>query len=236
MIFGFGEYIAILLSLTIGLYYGILAGFGLALMRAWFMFALSSLALAQGRLTDPIRICGAVACVLLCLYPEQWYTPSFILSFITTASLISGGVLLTYVIIAPYILYFFFQLPLQPFLANILAIPWTAFVTIPLLLSHSLLASVESNLLSTPLDYALRVLIWIVKIPGTYTLDVGMQHPLGIVIWTLCIFAVLGFRIYEPLIPGIAAVLLAIYFGPISEPIAMKYGGMYGLWDSKETL
>ncbi len=157
LIFGFGEYVAILLSLMIGLYYGMLAGFGLALMRAWFMFVLSAIALAQGKLTDPIRICGAVACALLCFYPAQWYTPSFILSFITTAALISEGIFLSYIIIAPYTLYFFFQLPLQPLLANSLAIPWLAFITMgSMLLLNSLLAFLGSNLLAIPLDCALR--------------------------------------------------------------------------------
>jgi ComEC/Rec2-related protein len=233
---GYGASIALALSLGAGLGYGMLAGASISLMRAWCMFALSGIALLYGRLTDPVRICGIVACVLLLMYPDQWRTPGFVLSFVTTAALISGNVLTSYILLAPYSLYYFFQLPLQPFIANTLAIPLLTFVVMPCTVLYAIGITLGSHLFATPLEYALNALIMITQLPLSYSLTVGMQHPIGILGWTFSVFAFFGIRHAATLIPGGILMAGSLLCSGVHEPVAMKYGSVFGLWDGCSTL
>jgi competence protein ComEC len=223
-----GELVSMIAALCVGLVYVVIGGCGMPLLRSFAMCCAGGVARYCGRCVDPARVCGVVACVLLLCYPDQWCTPSFALSFITTASIITQS-FIGALISLPYSLYFFYKAPLQPFLANIIAVPWLCFVILP---------TVALTLLtwwSAPacwlLERVIGVLMMIAENPCSWTLHVGYQHWIWIVLWTCAVFTFFVTRRAMALLPGAACVLVGVLRAGPEQPIAMHYRGTFGLWD-----
>lgn len=226
------EPIALGIATCVGLVYAVIAGCGIPLLRALSMFCAGGAAWCAGRTVDLARLCGFVACVMLCAYPDQWYAPSFVLSFLATASLITRPRSL-FVVSLPYTLYFFFQSSMQPFLANLLGIAWLSVAVMPCLLSALALWSLGCDVLFAPLDLAIQVLVMIARNPLSYTLHIGYQDTIWILLWTFSVFAFFLVQQYRALAPGLVCVGIGLLRAVPHEPIALRHGGVFGLWDSE---
>ena len=226
------ELLSILITILLGGYYAMIAGCVISLLRALLMFILGACAWYNGRGLDPIRICGAVACMLLILYPNEWNSPSFILSFVATASLLCNPYSVQFVT-APYVLYFFCQLPLQPFVSNFLAIPWLTCAVMPVVLVNLLLLGTGIGSCFACLEYVILPLIWIAEYSWSPIFHYGMPLDFSIVIWTIIMIMFFLTKDIKYCITGLICFSSMLYFAEPQGQIVMKYGSNFGLWDGK---
>ncbi|UCC57231.1 MAG: DNA internalization-related competence protein ComEC/Rec2 [Gammaproteobacteria bacterium] len=150
---------AAILALGAGFGYAVLAGFGIPTRRALVMLGVAMLALLSGRYVRPAHVlCVAVTAVLL-LDPLSVLAPGWWLSFwavtlivYTTAGRhgqegIWGRWIRVHVVLAislaPLLLALFQQASLIAPLANVVAVPWTGLLVVPLALLGGLLVPVS---------------------------------------------------------------------------------------------
>jgi len=224
------EALAIITALVIGIYYSILSGCGISILRSLVMFGITLALWYNGRSGDPVRTCGLVACILLSLYPHEWHSPGFVLSFIATATLLTcpGLVQIT---TAPYILYFFNQLPLEPFCSNLLAIPWTVFVIMPLVVLN-MIFSCKLYFLMKILELATFPLLFLIHYIWSPLFYWGMIPDLGIGLWTVGLFMFFATRQFKWILYGSACFCTALYFAEPQGSIAMRYNKIFGVYDN----
>jgi len=134
--------------------YVALSGHAIPAKRAWIMLCMSMVGLFLGRRSFTLRSLAYAALILLMTHPEIWFHPSFQLSFAAVMGLVTAyernafavprswktffwrSMLLSTAVAsvstAPFSLFFFNRFTLQSFSSNLLAIPWTTFVLLPL--------------------------------------------------------------------------------------------------------
>ncbi|MFD2207322.1 ComEC/Rec2 family competence protein [Kiloniella antarctica] len=174
-----------------------LIGMPLSAQRAFMMAGVSLFAIILDRQAISMRTVSVAALVLLILTPEVLISASFHLSFAAVIALVAvfeyynklerGRSFLERVIsglkvtvlcsliaslaTAPFVLYHFHSLPLYGILANLVAVPFTALVLMPLvLLSYVLIPFGLEGLSLTPLGWAFEFLLlladWVSAIPN----------------------------------------------------------------------
>ncbi len=226
------EYLSLITSIFVGLFYLFLGGSGLSLIRAWIMFFIFAFGYYIGRNTDPIRICGFAATMLLLFNPEFCTSLSFIFSFLSTAALISGNnIIFSYLILMPYMLFFFHQAAIQPFFANLIAVPWVTLVLMPLLIINWILWPIEINIFPI-IELGCLVLLKIAYYFSFKQILIGLQPIYGIFFWNIGFFLYLIFSEYKYLIYcGIIWISSILWSLPI---MIFKYGPVYGIYNGKK--
>jgi competence protein ComEC len=149
---------AVIFSLPAAFYYSALAGFALPTQRALVMLTVGLLATLLRR-NLPAWHAMAAALIAVILYdPLSVFSESFWLSFVAVGvilycmtSRLTGGnhwqqsLRIQWIIaigLAPITLYFFHQMSLVNLMANGIAIPWVAFIGLPLILLGVLIAPI----------------------------------------------------------------------------------------------
>lgn len=193
---------AAVLALAAGLFYAQLAGFGIPARRAFIMLCVAMLAVLAGRSVRPAQVlCVAVIAVLL-LDPLAVLAPGWWLSFWAVALLIfiTAGRhgqegrwrrwtrvhLVLAVGLLPLLLVLFQQASLVAPLANVVAVPWTGLLIVPLALVGGVLVVVSPWASEQVLGLAawLMDLLWPwLGYLGSHDVSMLQQHtPLA---WTL---------------------------------------------------
>ncbi|MBF0309768.1 MAG: DNA internalization-related competence protein ComEC/Rec2 [Magnetococcales bacterium] len=153
------------LTLIPVLLYGSLAGWSVATQRSVIMCCLLLLAVGLRRENQMVRALLLAAIALLAWHPWQWADAGFQLSFMATALtlvcwralqhltgwrkhlvMLLSSVLFLEVLLAPVSVYNFHRLTPWGILTNLLAIPWTGLVSLPLGLTGLLAGAFSENL------------------------------------------------------------------------------------------
>lgn len=171
-----------------GLLYLLLSGAPISAQRAFFMACLFLLAILLDCLNTPLRAVAIAAFAVLAITPESLFSPSFQMSFAAVIALISafdaiysklnfentsiikrsllyaGSLLLSSLVAGsattPFTLYHFNQATPYSILSNMLAIPLTTFIIMPLgLLSLLLISSPFASLCLLLFSYAISLLL-----------------------------------------------------------------------------
>ncbi len=183
--------ISALLTLIICYGYLELIAMPLSAQRAYMMAGVSLLAIILDRQAISMRTVSVAALVLLVLTPEVLISASFQLSFAAVIALVAvfeyydknerSKSLLVRILVglkvtvicsliaslatAPFVLYHFHSLPLFGILANLIAVPFTALVLMPLvLLSYVLMPFGLEGLSLVPLGWAFKFLLWLAEL------------------------------------------------------------------------
>ena len=214
------------LALITALVYLLLTGATVPTQRAFIMTALMLLAVMVDRNPFSMRLVAWSAMVVLLLQPESLLGASFQMSFAAVIALIAvyetgvgrppagaagldwrllmyvAGVVLTTIIAsiatAPLAIYHFGRLPTFSILANVLAVPLTAFWIMPLGLLGMLLlpfgvAGWCLGLMGTGIDLMLDIAAWTAALPGAAvlvprppvaTLGLSLVGGLWMALWT----------------------------------------------------
>ncbi|WP_417453288.1 ComEC/Rec2 family competence protein [Kiloniella sp.] len=152
--------IAAVAAIVFCFFYLLLINHPLSAQRAFIMIAVSLGAVVFDRKALSIRTVSVAALFLLLIYPEVLISASFQMSFSAVLALVAffewysyknveqhfvgkmlNGIKLTCycslvasIATAPFVLYHFHSLPLYGILANLVAVPFTAFILMPLVL------------------------------------------------------------------------------------------------------
>ena len=198
--------LAALLALASGLFYLGPSGAPLSAMRAFGLAVIIMLAILLDRHLITMRNLHLIALLFLLLSPSTLYFPAAQLSFAATYGIVAclatlrGSPLLkrtsflmrgfcylsvsscaAFITTAPIALYHFgFIAPLGLF-ANLLAIPLTGFVIMPLFLAYLLLAPLSATSIIAPLmDTALQCLIFIAASTASFKVLAFLKPPHGL--------------------------------------------------------
>ena len=185
---------AAMLAVFPTLVYAFLAGWSVPTQRATTMVCLLLFAVAAGRFHQTWRVLSMAAIVVLLYQPMQLFSAGFQLSFLSVVGLLyflplfrqgKGwrkkmlGILLvslvTMVVIFPVITYHFHRVTPYGLLANLLAVPWVSFVSVPLgllaLWAHEIYPAL-GDLLLQGMGYSLEMfrlgIAWISTLPGAW--------------------------------------------------------------------
>ena len=196
------------LALASGLFYLGLSGAPLSAIRAFGLAVIIMLAILLDRHLITMRNLHLIALLFLLLSPSTLYFPAAQLSFAATygivacLSVLRGAALLkrasflmkslcylsvsscaAFISTAPIALYHFgFVAPLGLF-ANLLAIPLTGFVIMPLFLLYLMLAPVSATFLISPMmDSALQALIYIASTTASFEVLAYLKPPHGLLL------------------------------------------------------
>ncbi len=215
--------IAAVAAIVFCFFYLMLINHPLSAQRAFIMIAVSLSAVVLDRKALSIRTVSVAAVFLLLIYPEVLISASFQMSFSAVLALVAffewyphknlerhlvgkvlNGVKLTCycslvasIATAPFVLYHFHSLPLYGILANLVAVPFTAFVLMPLvLICYVLLPLGAEGLVIQVLGQAFEFLLWVARVVahiphGEWRLSAFPVSALAVVtlggIW-LCLF------------------------------------------------
>lgn len=193
--------VAAVLTVPFLLFYLVISGVGIPALRAFLMILVAMLAIMLDRNPLSMRLVCFAASIILLVYPESLLLASFQLSFAAVVALIgvyeSGwrpfknwinrgsitrkivlyvvGIIATTLIASyattPFTIAIFQRFSLQGVLGNLVAIPMTGFIIMPLIVVFLLLMPFGLELLITPfLKMAIQVLInvayFVAALPG----------------------------------------------------------------------
>ncbi|WP_085902095.1 ComEC/Rec2 family competence protein [Kiloniella majae] len=183
--------IAAIAAIFFCFFYLLLINHPLSAQRAFIMIAVSLSAVVLDRKALSIRTVSVAAVFLLVIYPEVLISASFQMSFSAVLALVAffewyshknveqnlfgkmlNGIKLTCycslvasIATAPFVLYHFHNLPLYGILANLVAVPFTAFVLMPLVLvCYLLLPFGMEGWAVLVLGQAFEFLLWIARV------------------------------------------------------------------------
>lgn len=201
------------------LFYLIISGVGIPALRAFLMILLTMLAIIIDRNPLSMRLVCFAASVILLIYPESLLSASFQLSFSAVIALIGvyeggwrpfkdridrssisqkltlyiAGIIATTLIASfattPFTIAIFQRFSLQGVLGNLVAIPMTGFIIMPLIVLFLLLMPFGLEFLVTPfLEHAIQILIkvsgYVASLPGA-ALTIPEQPPLFLTLFVL---------------------------------------------------
>ncbi|KKJ75514.1 hypothetical protein WH95_18150 [Kiloniella litopenaei] len=182
--------IAAVAAIVFCFFYLLLINHPLSAQRAFIMVAVSLTAVVLDRKALSIRTVSVAAVFLLLIYPEVLISASFQMSFSAVLALVAFferysqkkpeqkfiGKLLHNIKLtcycslvaslatAPFVLYHFHSLPLFGILANLVAVPFTALVLMPLvLICYVLLPLGAEGLIIQVLGQAFEFLLWVAR-------------------------------------------------------------------------
>tara|TARA_B110000503_G_C7169555_1_gene423650 strand:- start:5920 stop:7092 length:1173 start_codon:yes stop_codon:yes gene_type:complete len=165
-----------------------ISGSNIAATRAFIMTSIFIISIILGRSPYPLRSVMIAACLILIVYPEYVFHPSFQLSFSAVLCLISGyefyiknkyllgenkGVFasikfyifaniyssfLASFVTAPFVIYHFYKFATYSVFMNLIAVPLMSFFMMPLALLFVIVAFLTSG------EWILRILGWFIDI------------------------------------------------------------------------
>ncbi|ODN41896.1 DNA internalization-related competence protein ComEC/Rec2 [Piscirickettsia litoralis] len=176
---GYALFIAAVISLMAAILYSALAGFSIATLRACLMTSCILIAFLYRRVI-PIWTFYQYALVgVILFFPLSVLSVGFWLSFISVAVLIfvcSGRLkqnkLQKYIkpqwalliALGPLSLAYFFNLPIMGLFANLVAIPWTGALILPILLMSVIFIPLSLNLALILLNFADQQITWLLQV------------------------------------------------------------------------
>ena len=163
-------------AILVGFFYLLVAGMPISASRAFIMVLMAFCGVIIERRHDALASVSAAAFVVLFFSPEAVFSPSFQMSFAAVLALISTGELLTCIqfsaggiakyitktavsscianmATAPYVIYHFHYFSFVGVIANIVAVPMTTFVVMPLGIVYQIIATTS---LRIPVGYLLE--------------------------------------------------------------------------------
>lgn len=168
-------------AIVVSFFYLLVAGVPISARRAFIMVFIAFCGIIINRRHDALASVAAAAFVVLLFAPEAVFSPSFQMSFSAVMALISVGNLLTNVpsatkyiagtalssliasiATAPYVIYHFHYFSFAGILANIIAVPVTTFVVMPLGLIYQIATPLRIPV-SYLLEYAVEVVLSVAK-------------------------------------------------------------------------
>ncbi|MDP4832501.1 MAG: ComEC family competence protein [Rickettsiaceae bacterium] len=180
--------IAAVISIIGSFAYLQISGSNIAATRAFIMTSIFIISIMLGRSAYPLRSVMIAACLILMVYPEYVFHPSFQLSFSAVLCLISGyefylknkhflglskGVFasikfyifaniyssfLASIVTAPFVIYHFYKFATYSVFMNLIAVPLMSFFMMPLALLFMILAPFTSG------EWVLNILGWFIDI------------------------------------------------------------------------
>ena len=241
--------LAAILALASGLFYLLLAHHPISAIRAYLMAVIILIAIISDRRTVTLRNLNIVFMLFLISTPSSLYQPSFQLSFAATYGIIMlydsplrvmlmksplmirmiGFLALTSIaaIIAtfPISAYHFGFFSIWGLVANLIAIPLTAMVIMPLIIGYLILSLASGGFLIAPLlDFVLHLLIGFAHQVASWPLsDIHIKMPTPFMLVAIIIITGSAYLIRHKLRLGILSLLLPIIYLWIDRdvPIAM---------------
>ena len=198
-----------------------LSGCHIPALRAFLMTCVAMLAIIMDRSPLSLRLVAFAATAILVMRPENLITPSFQLSFAAVTALVAtfeplafwlhsekirsktwrwlGASLLSTLVAGfatlPFTAALFHQITLLGTLANLVAIPLTTFIIMPLGLLFSVAAALNLEaLVAPPFSLALNALVYIAKSVSTWPLA-SLSVPTGAP-WALPVITLAGLWIF----------------------------------------
>ena len=241
--------LAAILALASGLFYLLLAHHPISAIRAYMMAVIILIAIISDRRTVTLRNLNIVFMLFLISTPSSLYQPSFQLSFAATYGIIMlydsplramlmksplmirmiGFLALTSIaaIIAtfPISAYHFGFFSIWGLVANLIAIPLTAMVIMPLIIGYLLLSLVSGGFLIAPLlDFVLHLLIGFAHQVASWPLsDIHIKMPTPFMLVAIIIITGSAYLIRHKMRFVILSLLLPVIYLWIDRdvPIAM---------------
>lgn len=211
--------VAAVLTIPFLLFYLIISGLGIPALRSFLMILVAMLAIILDRNPFSMRLVCFAASVILLVYPESLLSASFQLSFAAVVALIGvyesnwrpfkgwvnkGGIvrkIILYVVgiiattliasyaTTPFTIAIFQRFSLQGVLGNLVAIPMTGFIIMPLIVVFLLLMPFSLEFLVAPfLKMAIQVLIsvsyWVASLPGA-AITLPEQSPSFLILFVI---------------------------------------------------
>lgn len=211
--------VAACLTIPFLLFYLLISGVGIPALRAFLMIFLAMMAVVLDRNPLSMRLVCFAAGVILFIYPESLLSASFQLSFAAVIALIGvyengwrpfhqwaaqggifkkmilylAGIIATTLIASyattPLTIAIFQRFSLQAVLGNLVAIPLTGFVIMPLIVLFLLLMPVGGEFLVTPflkcaIQFLIKVSLYIATLPGA-AIIVPEQSPLFLILFVM---------------------------------------------------
>ena len=241
--------LAAMFALASGLFYLLLAHHPISAIRAYMMAVIILIAIMSDRRTVTLRNLNIVFMLFLISTPSSLYQPSFQLSFAATYDIIMlydsplramlmkspfmvrmiGFLALTSIaaIIAtfPISAYHFGFFSIWGLFANLIAIPLTAMVIMPLIIGYLLLSLISGGFLIAPiLDFVLHLLIGFAHQVASWPLsDIHIKMPTPFMVVAIIIITGSVYLLHHKMRFVILSLLLPIIFLWIDRdvPIAM---------------
>ncbi|MFV9878057.1 MAG: ComEC/Rec2 family competence protein [Anaplasma ovis] len=163
--------------------YLLISGMPVSACRAFIMVTLTFVGIIVDRPNSGLRSISLAASIILLLTPETILLPSFQMSFAAVVALAGGfdisrvisarsvvryitaatsGSLVASIATAPYVVYHFNYFSIVGVISNIVAIPLTAFVVIPLGLVYVIASCLSAgSLVSRPLEASVGLILYI---------------------------------------------------------------------------
>ena len=160
------QYFASLFSLLIALFYALLAGFTIPTQRALIMLTLVLLNVLRSRKVSKSMLFTQALFIVLLFDPLAVLAPGFWLSFLAMAIIMFAlnvelirdkfskirqwfrVQIYIYIGLVPVLVLIFNHIPIISLMANFIAIPWVSLITMPLLLSATLMMSISIEIAS----------------------------------------------------------------------------------------
>ncbi|NVJ99026.1 MAG: ComEC family competence protein [Alphaproteobacteria bacterium] len=254
----------------VALGYLLLSGAGTSTIRAFIMVSVGLLAVVLDRRVLSLRSVALAAIFILTIWPESVVSVGFQMSFAATSALVAffekygssalfrihiGGpvvravkfllvtlatTLVAELAISPFALYHFQATSMVGLAANLLAVPLTSLVIMPLLLLYTLLLPVGLESLVVPvLEPALQVLLWTAHFFGgeNYAVfHVPQTTPIFLVVSAFGLISVLLTRGRMQVgIMALALLVAPLSFRPVHFGVLIDNGGRVVAQSGDET-
>ena len=128
-------------------------------------------------------------------------------------------------------LFFLHQAAIQPFLANLIAVPWVSFIFMPLLVFNWILWSISGFHIFYLIDFCAYILNQIAYYLSFDSIIIGLQPTYGIFFWSIGFFLYLIFKEYKYLIYYGIIWLSSIFYSLYIPFTIFKCNNIYGIWD-----
>ncbi len=242
--------IAAIAALAAGAFYLVLTGAHVPILRSFAMAALVTLGVALGRRAVSLRGLALAATVILLLTPQEIVGVSFQMSFAAVLALIAGyevmrpylvrrrsdgwgrhtalhaaalmlTSLLAGVASAPYGAYHFGQIQAYFILANLIAVPLTAFWVMPAgLAALALMPLGLERLALAPMGWGIDAVLWVARtVSALPAATIGVPHMPG---WGLVVLSLgiawLGLWRTRLRLVGLAPILAGLCAGLLAPP------------------
>ncbi|MGC6517019.1 MAG: ComEC/Rec2 family competence protein, partial [Candidatus Puniceispirillaceae bacterium] len=243
--------IAAIIAIASGLFYLLLAGTPISAIRAFAMAGLILCAALWDRRTVTLRNLNYVFVLFLIMMPSALYQPAFQLSFAATYGIVcfhiyvkSSGIfkehtwgrriiyltatsVIAIIATAPITIYHFGALSVWGVLSNMVAIPFTAIVIMPLCMMYLAAFSAGlSEIIAPLLTFALSGLIWFAKMMASLPYSLVPVKPIPPVY--LPVFGLCGIALYLAnrkgrFVAGTIIVFFVLVWSAQNRPVGALY-------------
>ena len=229
--------VLLIVSWIFGLIYTVISGSGIPAIRALLMSLITILLVIFNRRSLTLRSVSYAATIILIIYPYSIFSPSFQMSFAAVTALIyyRESSLIKSTIVAslatmPFSMYHFHYFSSYGSLINLIAIPLTTFIIMPILMI---------NITSTFFNYPLLFIEWPLQLLNSLAsinLPYSLHHcSMTSTTLILIVFSMLSTFILNKTHLSIILLIVAIIL-PTERPRIFISGSTIGVRDNKDIL